>query len=203
MRILWALGLGAALGVTTSAADYFAGGGYADVWRLPAVLLNAGATWAALAFLCGYLARRTGWAMVAGAVGLISAVVSYYAFGSVFGDRIGVDVGNLLGALRYWLVGGLIVGPLLGLAGALARRPGALGFVAALTVPVGTLAELFLVRRLGPQVFAEDAIYGTGVSILAIAGVVGIAAVVRSKTRPTAAAAAGEHAEPAEPAAAG
>ncbi|MEV6602372.1 hypothetical protein AB0M36_36800 [Actinoplanes sp. NPDC051346] len=107
------------------------------------LILDSGWAWAALAFVLGCL---TGTAVrpvkaaiagaAAGAAGLLIATVAYYATDLLFGiDAYWRTVG-------YWLVRAVVFGLLLGIAGALARRRGAVGFLAALTVPVGAAMNM-------------------------------------------------------------
>jgi hypothetical protein len=55
-----------------------------------------------------------------------------------------------------WALLAVVVGPVLGLAGALVRRPGPVGLIAVLVVPVGVVVEMVGLRRLSGETFAVD-----------------------------------------------
>lgn len=125
--------LGAVLGLAAAATDVVAGGlDQTGAWRALGMMLNAGL------------------------LGLACAVAGYYAYGRISGDRADVGLGELSGVIRVWAVAAVFAGPLLGGVGALIRRAGLPGLVAALVVPVGTIAEMLLVQRLDRRTFVID-----------------------------------------------
>lgn len=93
---------------------------------------------------------------VAGVGSLASAVAAYYCYGLILGDRAGIGFSGLSGTVRMWLVLAVLAGPLLGVAGALARRSGLVGTTAALVVPVGATVEMLVLRSLGPETLRVD-----------------------------------------------
>jgi hypothetical protein len=146
-----------ALGVATAWVDVRAGGLEQDgVWRAASMVLNSGSAWAALAVVGGWLIGRPLAGAVAGTVALVAAVVGYYAFGVLAGDRTDVGLAGVSGAVRMWALLAVVVGPVLGLDGALVRRPGLIGLVAVLVVPVGVVVEMVGLRRLSSETFAVD-----------------------------------------------
>ncbi len=156
-RWLSVVGLGMALGVATAWVDVRAGGLEQDgLWRAASMVLNSGSAWAALAVVGGWLIGRPLAGAVAGTVALVAAVVGYYAFGVLAGDRTSVGLAGVSGAIRMWALLAVVVGPLLGLAGALVRRPGVVGLIAVLVVPVGVVVEMVGLRRLSGETFAVD-----------------------------------------------
>ncbi|MEU4558649.1 hypothetical protein AB0F72_09665 [Actinoplanes sp. NPDC023936] len=117
------------------------------------LILDAGWAWAAAAVLAGWLASRSprpaagpaaGSAgmlrgALAGALALLVATSAYYATDLLF------DGGGWWGIpTRYWLIGSLVLGPPLGLTGALIHRPGPIGTVAALVVPGGATVQMLI-----------------------------------------------------------
>ena len=176
MRWAGAVFLGAALGLAAAATDVVAGGiDQTGAWRALDMLLNAGSVWAGLAVLCGWLLLTPGRGAVAGLLGLACAVAGYYAYGRISGDRADVGLGGLSGVIRVWAVAAVFAGPILGGVGALIRRAGVPGLVAALVVPVGTIAEMLLVHHLDLGAFAIDpwlAWTQLGLILLACAGAV-------------------------------
>jgi hypothetical protein len=156
-RWLSVVGLGVALGVATAWVDVRAGGLEQDgLWRAASMVLNSGSAWAALAVVGGWLIGRPLAGAVGGTVALVAAVVGYYAFGVLAGDRTDVGFAGVSGAVRMWALLAVVVGPALGLAGALVRRPGLVGLVAVLVVPVGVVVEMVGLRRLSGETFAVD-----------------------------------------------
>jgi hypothetical protein len=156
-RWLSVVGLAMALGVATAWVDVSAGGLEQDgLWRAASMVLNSGSAWAALAVVGGWLIGRPLAGAVAGTVALVAAVVAYYAFGVLAGDRTDVGFAGVSGAVRMWALLAVVVGPVLGLAGALVRRPGLIGLVAVLVVPVGVVVEMVGLRRLSGETFAVD-----------------------------------------------
>jgi hypothetical protein len=123
-------------------------GGWSQAAEFGSLILDAGWAWAAAAALVGWLvsqhatARQTSglWrSAAAGGSALIFATAAYYGTDLLF------DGGGWWGmATRYWLVGSALLGPPLGLAGALTRRPGPVGKVATLVVPAGAALQMAL-----------------------------------------------------------
>lgn len=104
-------------------------------------IVNAGAVWAGLAVLSGWLVRRLVPAVAAGVVALLIACVVHYGVGIAFGmfDR-DVWTDN-----SHWLLAATVVGGPLGLVGAIVRRPDPWGVAARLVVPAGAVLEPFVV----------------------------------------------------------
>lgn len=193
MRWLLVVMTGIALGAATAASDTAAGGLDQTAWdRAWGMLLNAGFVWAGSAVLAGWIVSRSG--LVAGAaagfVVLVCAVGGYYTYGVTLGDRADVGLAALSGVIRLWLVASVVAGPLLGAAGVWTRRDDRLGLLARLVVPVGALAEMLVVRRLGTGTFRVDPALAWTQSFVVSGAVLGVGwAVVRSvgsRTRTTA-----------------
>ena len=109
------------------------------------LILDSGWAWATLGFALGWLtgtAARSAAAVpiaaVAGATGLLMATVFYYVTDLLF------DIDGDWPTAGYWVIRAVVLGPPLGVAGALARRPGTLGFLAGLTVPVGAALNMLV-----------------------------------------------------------
>jgi hypothetical protein len=154
--ILITAALGTAFGATTSVVNNVpamlgeVGQAHSDdsaaTWTAVflSLILDSGWAWAALGFVLGWLtgtpARLANAAVIGaivGAAGLSTATVSYYVTDLLFG----IDDWPAVG---YWLIRAVVLGPPLGVAGALARRPGLTGLLAGLTVPVGAALSLLL-----------------------------------------------------------
>jgi hypothetical protein len=149
--------------------------------RVLLVFLNAAATWAALAVLAGWIiGTPMRAAAMAGPTGLLLAIAGYYAYGLIAGDRSDTGVAGVVVVVRVWVLAALIAGPVLGIAGALAHRPGWVGLVAALVVPAGIMVEQVVLRRFGPDEFAVDPVLAFAQGLLLVIGVaIALAAIVR------------------------
>jgi hypothetical protein len=168
------VGLGVALGVATAWVDVRAGGLEQDgLWRAASMVLNSGSAWAALAVVGGWLIGRPLAGAVGGTVALVAAIVGYYAFGVLAGDRTDVGLAGVSGAVRMWALLAVVVGPALGLAGALVRRPGMVGLVAVLVVPVGVVVEMVGLRRLSGETFAVDPALAWAQAAMAVGAILG------------------------------
>ncbi len=173
-RWLSVVGLGISLGVATAWFDARAGGLEQDgLWRAASMVLNSGSVWAALAVVSGWLIGRPFAGAVAGTAALVAAVAGYYAFGVLAGDRTYVGFAGVSGAVRVWALLAVVVGPILGLAGALVRRPGVVGLVALLVVPIGIVVEMLGLRRLTGETFAVDPALAWAQAVMVAAAVLG------------------------------
>ncbi|MFD1322572.1 hypothetical protein [Micromonospora sonneratiae] len=119
-------------------------GGWSQVAEFASLVLDAGWAWAATAVLAGWLvSRRTRPAVgtlcgaVAGGLALVFATTAYYGMDVLFDSGAWWDM-----ATRYWLIGSVVLGPALGVAGAMIRRPGLAGTLAALLVPAGAALQM-------------------------------------------------------------
>lgn len=127
-----------------------------DVFQFASHLLDTGWAWAAVAVVVGRLARAVGWGAVAGALTLIAATTTYYLADSVFhGESLDFYGRDML----FWWLPAVLVGPLLGMAGALTHRPGLLGLFAALAVPIGALVQMIVFPPGGTFQVPDSAIY--------------------------------------------
>ncbi len=182
MRIdRWAvvLALGALLGIATGAADALSGGlPPNDLARAVSVILNTGSMWAVLGVLAGWLVGRSLPGAVAGAAALLTAVIGYYGFGVLLGDRTGVGFAGVAGVVRLWALAALVAGPALGLVGAAIHRGGGIGLVASLVVPAGVLIEVIGLRQLDGRTFAVDPVLAIAQAAMVVAAVVAAAALV-------------------------
>ncbi|GGX48202.1 hypothetical protein [Streptomyces chryseus] len=167
------LAVGVGFGAVTSLVNAFSspygelgapltGTVWAKAAKVLSLLIDAGWSWAALAVAMGWLAgTRTQGALV-GALALMAATVAYYLTDAfVWGaDTDIVD----------WLVVGLPLGLLLGAVGAAIGRPGLIGLLAALTVPVGAAVQMVVLPprphlTLTPAIVLAEAIAWTAAAL--------------------------------------
>jgi len=159
--------------VGTARADR---GGWFQAAEFVSLILDAGWGWAATAVLVGWLVSESGPARAALAGGLALAAASsvYYGVDLLF------DGGSWWGwVTRFWLIGSVLLGPPLGAAGALIRRPGPIGTVAALVVPAGAALQMVLLPPAPESRMAQP----VQVSVWIAAAAVTAAVVVRSYRR--------------------
>ncbi|MER5851737.1 hypothetical protein ABT126_33135 [Streptomyces sp. NPDC002012] len=140
-----ALAAGVGFGAATSLINAFsspygelgaplAGTVWAGAAKVLSLLMDAGWSWAALAVAVGWLAGTPVRGALVGALALIAATGAYYVT-DAFASGAGTDM------VRWW-VAGLPLGLVLGAVGAAIRRPGLIGLLAALTVPVGAAVQM-------------------------------------------------------------
>ncbi|MCE1180404.1 MAG: hypothetical protein LWW86_15425 [Micrococcales bacterium] len=100
-------------------------------------VVNAGAVWAGLMVLAGWLLRRPAPAAVAGVVSGELALVAHYGLGQL----TGIYDSDIWASNLYWFIAPLLFGVPLGLIGAAARRRDLWGLCAGLVVPLGAVLE--------------------------------------------------------------
>ena len=121
-------------------------GVWSQAAEFASLILDAGWAWAAAAVLVGWLVSRNARpasailrGAVAGSLALAFATAVYYA-----ADLLS-DGGGWWGvATEYWLIASVVLGPGLGIAGALIRRRGVVGTIAALLVPAIAALQMVL-----------------------------------------------------------
>lgn len=119
-------------------------------------------------------------AALAGIVGLAVAVLGYYGYAVLLGDRAALSVAAVSDSIRFWLIAAVVLGPGLGLVGAGIRRRDLTGVVAACVLPLGTLTEMLLLPTLDPYDFATDRwVLLARHGLVVLAGLGALTAVVR------------------------
>lgn len=94
--------------------------------------------------------------MSGGLVVLYVAVLSYYLFGALVGDRTQVGWTTLAAVSLRWLIAATVIGPVFGLLGHLARRSGWLEIIATLSLPTTAALEVFGLFRISLVGFRID-----------------------------------------------
>ncbi|MFD4659850.1 hypothetical protein ACFWP2_29955 [Kitasatospora sp. NPDC058444] len=118
-----------------------AGTAWAGAARVLSLLSGAGWAWAALAVAAGWAAGTWGRGALAGAMSLIAATGAYYVTDAWLRDE---PLALYRGELALWWAASVLFGLALGAVGTAIRRPGTVGLLAALTVPVGAGAQMVL-----------------------------------------------------------
>lgn len=185
MRWMWVIIGGLVLGVAAAASDLYVLQHGTTAARAWALVLNAGWTWAALSVWSGWLIRHPAPALVAGMLGALVAVIAYYVFAGTVGDRVHLGVAGLLPRMERWSMVALIFGPFLGLIGALTRRRGVIGLLAALVVPIGAAIEFMAYRHFDRRTFEFQPVVGpVEIGMTAIALCATLIAVVVGRLHP-------------------
>lgn len=136
-------------------------------------VVNSGTAWAGLGIVAGWLVRRVPQAVLAGLMAGTLALLVHYGLGRL----LGVFPPEVWASNSSWFLAAAITGGPLGLIGAAARRPGLLGVLARLVVPVAALAEPVVVGMFTqPQILpwpdrASSAVAG---GILLAGGLIGL-----------------------------
>ncbi len=145
--------LGAAYGATTSPVNdvsspygmigsHIAGTNWAWAAEVTSRLIGLGWAWAGVAIAAGWLAGTGARGALAAVLTMFAATTAYYGMDSVLR---GTPIATFWSELRLWWFGSSVAGPVLGLVGANIRRPGVVGLVAGLTLPVGAVLQTTLV----------------------------------------------------------
>ena len=103
-------------------------------------VVNAGAVWAGLPILSGWLVRRPLQTAAAGMVCGLTSLVVHYGLGQLFG----VFGSDIWVSNAFWFLAAVVLGGPLGLVGAIARRSDWWGLLGRLTVPVGAVLQPFV-----------------------------------------------------------
>lgn len=151
-----------------------------DFLRLTvSMLVNAGTVWAGLLVFAGWMVGKPCCAGVAALAAGYSSLVTHYAVGRI----LGVFPADIWVQKLHWFAAVTLLGPLLGIVGAWARRHTLAGRLCALVVPVGAVCEplatgAFMLNPTWswPMRYASVA---SGVLLL-LAGVVGAVMVIRA-----------------------
>lgn len=109
-------------------------------------LVNSGTVWAGQLVLAGWLVARPGQSALAGLLAGEASLAIHYGVG----ELAGIYEHAIWAANLNWFLIALFAGPVLGLVGAIARRPTRAGLVARVLVPVAALIEPFFTGLLGP-----------------------------------------------------
>ncbi|WP_404952691.1 hypothetical protein [Streptomyces sp. 147326] len=176
--IITSLVVGAGFGAATSlvnalSSPYSALGApiVGTVWaggaKVLSLLMDAGWSWAALAVATGRLARTWARGALLGALALIAATAAYYVADAFARQE---PLAGYESDLVVWWTASVLFGSVLGVVGAAIRRPGLVGLLAALTVPVGAALQMILMPprphlTLTPGIILAEVIVWTAAAI--------------------------------------
>lgn len=154
LALVIAFAVGGGFGATTSLINDISspygmiGGQIADTgwaWTLRVAevvsrLVGVGWAWAALAIVMGYLAGKGGSgvrSVVAAVLTLLAATTAYYGMDSILREE---SLAGYWWEISFWWPASVATGLVFGVVGAGIRRPGVIGLLCGLAIPVGASA---------------------------------------------------------------
>ncbi len=182
MRWLLALLLGAGLGLAAGAADTAATTDPDIFMRALDVVTDTVAVWALVAVIGGWLVARQPWSAFGGTLALASGLAAWSLWmagktdASLNLDLFGTET-------RAWIVGGLVVGPMLGLLGSVSRSNSAFGLCARISAPLALVAEMLWRHQASEQGLSVDPVVAWTAILMVIAGVLMTAIAVVGQQR--------------------
>jgi hypothetical protein len=172
MRWLFVLIMGAGLGVVAAFSNAANADDPSQFSRALHLVFNLGTVWGAAAVIGGWLMAKAPWSVLGGPLVLIFAVLGYYVYGRVTGD---LDVGfnDLSSRAQLLMIALVLMGPLLGLLGGVARTGDIPGTLARVAVPVALATEIQVRFPLHSAEYSSDPLLAWTTTCLLIAGVLG------------------------------
>jgi hypothetical protein len=167
--------LGAGLGALSSLTN----AAVSPVGVAASLIVNAGWAWAGVAVAAGALIGKRVLGAVAGVLALIAMTTAYYGTDSVLRHEA---FAMYWPEMRVWWLAALIFGSALGVVGASIGRPGAVGLLAGLTVPVGAAVEMLWLPRWSGARTVPQGLDEVRLVVL-VAAAVGAGVVVRAYLR--------------------
>lgn len=149
--------------------------------RVASLVVNAGAAWAGMAVLAGWLLGSVRQGLLGGPLALVPAVVVYYVVGAAVGSE---NPDGSADQIVFFSLLALATGPALGAVGGVIRRTSILGLVAALVVPLGVGVELVW-RSFVMQVQPDPARPAADLILLTLAVTGAAAAAIRHRRAAT------------------
>jgi len=137
---------GLVLGAVWGALSSFTNAEASPFGVAAALVLNAGWAWAGIAVAAGWVVGTAARGAAAGVLALFAMTTAYYAMDSILRYE---PFGSYWYEMRVWWLASLVFGAVLGAIGGSIRRPGLVGLLAGLTVPVGATVEMILLPREG------------------------------------------------------
>ena len=157
---------GVVLGAAWGALSSFTNAATSPSGSVASLIANAGFAWAGVAVAAGALVGHRRRAAVAGVLVLIAMTTAYYGLDSVLRSE---PFGWYWPEMRVWWLLSLPLGSVLGAVGASIERTGVIGLLAALTVPVGAVVEMFWLPRWPAGPTAPAALDDVRVIVLVVA----------------------------------
>lgn len=188
-KLLLCLAVGAVYGALTSIVNaasspynpalgsHLVGTGWASVAEIAGLILSSAWAWAAVAVAAGWVTGTRAPGAAAGIVALLAATTTYYAADAFLRQEPFL---GYLSEMGLWWVTSVILGGPLGAIGASIGRPGLVGLLAGLAVPVGAAMQMVFLPPVSLETTASgvnvEAVWAT--SLVWVAAAVGAALVV-------------------------
>lgn len=118
--------------------------GWAWAAEVASLIANAGWAWAGVAVAAGWLVGARARGAADGVLALIAMTTAYYGMDSVLRQE---PFASYWYEMRVWWLASLVFGSALGAVGGSIGRPGVIGLVAGLTVPIGAVVEMIWLPR--------------------------------------------------------
>ena len=170
MRWLLAFLMGAGLGLMAGVADTAVGTDPGPFLVALDVVTDTVAVWALVAVLGGWLVARQPHAALGGVVTLFGGLAAWTLWiATRTGEPLSLDLYST--DARAWILVGLVVSPMLGTLGAVARSNSVVGLCARISAPIALVAEILWRHTASHQGFAVDPIAAWTAVMLVVAGV--------------------------------
>ncbi len=147
---------GLVLGAIWGALSSFTNADASPFGDAASLVVTAGWAWAGVAVVAGWLVGSSTRGAASGVLALLAMTTAYYGMDSIFRRE---PFALYWYEMRVWWVASLVFGSVLGVIGACIRRPGVIGLLAALTVPVGAAVEMVLLPREGAAFGVVNPVY--------------------------------------------
>ena len=144
-------------------------------------MVGQGWAWAGLAVAVGWLVGAAR-GSVAGALTLLAATTSYYGVDSLLREE---PLASYWGEMLLWWSASVVLGSALGAVGASIGRPGVIGLLAGLTVPVGAAVQTIWLPSSPPAATPAETWARTIVLVAAAVGTGIVIARFAARSRPS------------------
>jgi hypothetical protein len=170
MRWLLALLLGAGLGLMAGVADTAVGTDRGPFMVALDVVTGMVAVWALVAMLGGWLVARRRHAAFGGVITLFGALAAWTLWTAAqTGEPLSLDLFSA--ETRAWILLGIVVAPMLGILGGVARSSSLVGLCARISAPIALVAEIVWRHQASSENFAVDPVVAWTAVLLVMAGV--------------------------------
>jgi hypothetical protein len=173
MRWLFILLMGAGLGVVAGATNPGTGLDPTPTVRALGIVTSLGMLWGAAAVLGGWLLARAPWSVLAGPLVLVAGAIGYYVWGAAYGDNMQLSFDALSNRTQLLLVAGVLMGPLFGLVGGVARTGDTAGTLCRALIPVGLATEVLVRHPLHGAEYSADPLVAWTSTCVLVVGVLG------------------------------
>lgn len=185
MRWLLALLMGAGLGLMAGVADTAVGTDPGPFMVALDVVTDTVSVWALFAVFGGWLVARKPHAALGGVVTLFGGLAGWTLWVvAKTGEPLSLDLFST--ETRAWILLGIVVSPMLGMLGAVARSSSVIGLCARISMPIALVAEILWRHEASSENFAVDPVVAWTSVLMVVAGVLMTAIAVVGSQRSSA-----------------